>query len=147
MIEEFWIINAAGVPLFYQSTRSEVKDDSIESITKSTLFAGMWSAINSFAQQIDGTSISGIQLGKHSLKLKKSESFNLIFMVKAPIDVKDKQVNKVLDKLVESFLANYSNALTNWNGDIEQFNAFHQEVVKVIHTSYPEKFQRSLSEI
>jgi hypothetical protein len=147
MIEEFWIINAAGVPLFYQSTKSGAKDDSLEAITKSTLFAGMWSAINSFAQQIDGTSISSIHLGTNTLTLKKSESFNLIFTVKAPRDVKDKQVNKILAKLMESFLENYSTILPSWTGNIGDFSSFHQEVNKVIHASYPEKFQRSLAEI
>ncbi len=147
MIEEFWIINGSGIPLFHINVKSGGIDDSIEAITKSTLFAGVWTAINSVAQQLNGDSISSLHLGTQTLTLKKSDSFNLIFMVNAPRDVKDKQVSKALARLMESFIDKYSSALTNWNGNVEQFRSFYQEVDKVIHDSYPEKFQRTLAEI
>ncbi len=147
MIEEFWIINSYGVPLFHLNVKNGKRDDSIEAITKSTLFAGMWTAINTVAQQFNNDSINSIHLGSQTLSLKKSESYNLLFIANAPRDVKDKQINKILDKLMNSFIGKYSSVLIGWNGNIEQFMSFYQEVEKVVNDSYPEKFQRTLADI
>ncbi len=147
MIEEFWIINGSGVPLFHFDTKIGGKEDSIEAVVKSTLFAGMWTAINVVAQQINGDSINSLHLGSRTLTLKKSEKFNLIFLANAPRNEKDKKIEKILAKLMQAFLDVYSGVLIGWNGNIEQFNRFRQDVEKVIRDSYPEKFQRSLAEI
>ncbi len=147
MIEEFWVINSYGVPLFHLNVKNGKRDDSFEAITKSTLFAGMWTAINTVAQQFNNDSINSIHLGSQTLSLKKSESYNLLFIANAPRDVKDKQINKILDKLMNSFIGKYSSVLIGWNGNIEQFMSFYQEVEKVVNDSYPEKFQRTLADI
>ncbi len=147
MIEEFWIINGFGVPLFHANVKLGGRDDSIEAITKSALFAGMWTAINVVSQELNKESINSIHLGTQTLSLKKSDSFNLLFIVNAPRDVKDKQINKILARLMESFIDKYSSVLPGWNGNIAQFSGFYQEVDKVVNDSYPEKFQRTLAEI
>ncbi len=147
MIEEFWIINGSGVPLFHLDVKLGGKDDSIESITKSTLFAGKWTAINVVSQQLNRETISSIHLGSQTLTLKKSVPFNLLFIASAPRDVKDRQIDKILARLMQSFINKYARVLLEWNGNIEQFRSFYQEADKVIHDSYPEKFQRTLAEI
>ncbi len=147
MIEEIWVINAAGIPLFHVDIRLSGLDESVEDLMKSALFAGVWTAINSVAQQLNGNSISSLHLGTRTITLKKSDSFNLIFMANAPRDVNDKVVSKVLARLMESFIDKYSRALKEWNGNVEQFRSFKQEVEKVIHESYPERFQRALADI
>ena len=120
LINELWIIYQ-GKGLMY--------NQKIEETMNPVLFSGLLTTIVSFAENLDsGSTVHMLQLGNSNFVIIKSTEFPVIFVGKADHNVKEKTVKKILFKIKQKFVDSYRLILTDWNGNIDVFKPFSNQI-------------------
>lgn len=118
LLRDIWILADSGIVLFHR-----VFDESINA----TLFGGMLSAINSFAEELTRGGLSNFELANKRFSLLKKE--NYLFIANASKKYNSKKVKQELEILMNKFLNLYpQEILDNWNGDVRLFDGFEKEI-------------------
>lgn len=125
IVEEFWIINWDGLPLFkYSQTRS----------LRIELIGGFLSAIQSFAKTViedeRGQYLNTLSIGNHSYNFLTNEIYRLYFVLKTSKKVKEKIVNLFLQRFQDMFIEEFRMELVAFDGDISTFERFDKKFVK-----------------
>ena len=118
LLQDIWIIEDSGIVLFHR-----VFDEKVDA----TLFGGLLTALNSFAEEIASGGLSNFELaGKRFYILKKK---NYLFIANASNKYNVKKVKIELDEVMQKFFELYSNILlNNWNGDTSLFSSFEYKI-------------------
>ncbi len=124
-VEEFWIINWDGLPLFkYSPTRS----------LRIELIGGFLSAIQSFAKTViedeRGQYLNTLTIGDHSYHFLTDEVYKLYFILKTSKKVKEKIINLYLQRFQDMFIEEFRKDLVAFDGDITPFESFDKKFVK-----------------
>ena len=118
LLQDIWIVEDSGIVLFHR-----VFDEKVDV----TLFGGLLTALNSFAEEITTEGLSNFELaGKRFYILKKK---NYLFIANASNKYTFKKVKIELDGIMQKFFEVYSDTLlNNWNGDTSYFNNFELKI-------------------
>jgi hypothetical protein len=118
LLQDIWILADSGVVLFHR-----VFDENIDA----TLFGGMLSAINSFAEELTKGGLSNFELANKFFILLKKE--NYLFIANASKKYNFKKLKQELEIIMGKFFELYpKDLLNNWNGDTSLFTGFEKEV-------------------
>ncbi|KKN14217.1 hypothetical protein LCGC14_0998330 [marine sediment metagenome] len=125
IVEEFWIINWDGLPLFkYSSTRS----------LRIELIGGFLSAIQSFAKTViddgKGKYLNTISIGDHTYNFMTNEIYKLYFILKTSSKEKEKIINIYLRRFEDMFIEEFRRDLITFDGDISKFDKFDKKFIK-----------------
>jgi hypothetical protein len=107
-----------GIVLFHKGDEIGVSSD---------LIAGLFSAINIMASQMDESGISAMELGQNKIAIHKSNG--LLFIMLHDKTLKEKKVAARLDFLENTFFDLYPPAfLSEWKGNLAHFARFDQAI-------------------
>ena len=124
-VEEFWIINWDGLPLFKYSPKRSLRVE---------LIGGFLSAIQSFAKTVieeeRGNYLNTLSIGEHSYNFLTDEIYRLYFILKTSKKVKEKIINLYLQRFQDMFIEEYRRELIAFDGDITIFDSFNKQFVK-----------------
>ncbi|TXT59925.1 MAG: putative Fe-S protein [Promethearchaeota archaeon] len=122
IVDEFWILNFDGVPLFHYSPTEEPDYE---------LISSFFSAIQSFAREITGdlkeSFIHQISLGNANFIFLANQNYQLYFVSKTPLKIKENQVNSHLKEIETMFLEDFKNDLSTYEGDVTIFEKFKEK--------------------
>ncbi len=117
-MEHFWIMRADGLVLWHKGDEIGVSAD---------LIAGLFSAINIMASQMDESGISAMELGQNKIAIRKSNG--LLFIMLHDKHMKEKKVAARLDLIESTFFDLCPPAsLSVWNGNLNYFARFAQAI-------------------
>ena len=143
-IEGFWIIEATTAKVIFSDECFIQGSGDFDS----ALFTGFISAIETFIQEIGEKKAETIELGNSKIYLNKDESSELIFVLRAGPDTKEKKVKKTLEKIVQNFNENYSKFLTTPEKLREHiFHAFHKDIHKITGESMEKRMNKFLGSL
>jgi len=132
-IEELWLIQKSGIPMFKYPKEPEGTGDS--------LFAGMLTAILALVKESTGEIISNIVMMNHTFFINPIEKLRIIIAVKTPMNTKTKEIQKQLEALRDKLLEMYSPSdIDRWDGNCDTFKTFEEHLIKEKN-----KFQQYLS--
>jgi hypothetical protein len=118
LLRDIWILADSGIVLFHR-----VFDERIDA----TLFGGMLSAINSFAEELTKGGLSNFELANKLFILLNKE--NYLFIANASKKHNLKKLKQELEIIMKKFFDLYpKKLLDNWNGDVSLFKGFEREV-------------------
>ncbi|MFX1394203.1 MAG: hypothetical protein ACFFAH_11565 [Promethearchaeota archaeon] len=125
VIEEFWIINWDGMPLFKYSPIKDLKVGFV-----SGFFSAIQSLANNFEDTAGDTYISNIRLGDSNYKFLNNPTYKLFFILKSSDRYKKKNIEAYLKKLEESFIEEYKDYIIDFDGNISLFEKFQIKINK-----------------
>lgn len=118
LIQDIWIVEDSGIVLFHRVFNEKVDV---------TLFGGLLTALNSFAEEITSGGLSNFELAGKKFYLLKNK--NYLFIANASNKYNFKKVKIELSAIIQRFFESYSDVLlNNWNGDTSIFNNFEIEI-------------------
>lgn len=118
LIDEFWIINFHGVPLFKYPS-----DDDLDS----HLIGAFFSAVQKFSSHLDSKTeqyINSLMLKKNAFHFLINQKYRLYFISKSSKKTKSKLINPHLKELAELFIGEFEEDIINFDGEITFFNRF-----------------------
>ncbi|TFF89962.1 MAG: hypothetical protein EU548_05455 [Promethearchaeota archaeon] len=118
IVDEFWIINFDGIPLFSYSPREELS---------SILISSFFSAIQKFALRTDDSNskyINSLSLGESNFNFMVNNEYELYFISKSTKKIKEKLINKHLKEIEQMFLSKFEEDVKNFSGEITKFDKF-----------------------
>lgn len=117
LINSFFIICENGTPLF---TKTSVRDEQ-----DNVLLSGFLSSINTFANALQKTRISQIQLDTRNYYYAVRPPIISIVEADAEDDVESRIYQVIAERLARAFLDKYgADPVTNWCGDMGEFVDF-----------------------
>ncbi len=120
-IEQLWLIQRSGVPMFKFPDTQQKMDDS--------LFAGMLTAILQLVRTSTGNAIENMQMGESSFFIQTIESLEIIIVAKTEKNKKKHQVQKELEVIREKLMKTYdSTTIKKWDGSMEYFKSFAEQL-------------------
>lgn len=126
MIQEIMIINQAGIALFYHNfTKDHYTDDT-------QTLASYFDVICRFTKQNFSESLRMLTLDSFLFFFYNHKS-NYHLVIKCDNKTFDKRtLEDLAEKIIESFLQNYKEALKDFNGEISLFRAFSNVIEQII---------------
>ncbi len=110
---DFWILTDNGIVLY-----SKVSDQKVNP----QLFGALMSALNKFAEKLTDGSISNFEMSDLRFVITKRRRF--LFIASSSNKTKEKKVIDDLLLISDQFFKVYSDALLNWDNDVEIFSDF-----------------------
>jgi hypothetical protein len=127
-VEEFWIINWEGIPLYNYSPTSKLEP---------SLISGFFSAIQAFAKEIDDSEeVNSIVFGKYNYTFLSDANRSLYFISKSLKKVKIKEINKHLINIQKMFVYEFSNDIEFFDGEISVFEKFNEVFNKYFEDNF-----------
>lgn len=118
LIQDLWILDDSGIVLFHR-----VFNETVDV----TLFGGILSALNSFAEALTKSGLSNFEVSDKRFSLLKEK--NYLFVANASKSHSHKKVNSELESIRNKFFEHYpEEVLTHWNGDTSIFKSFLKEI-------------------
>ncbi|MFX1315839.1 MAG: hypothetical protein ACFE9T_08240 [Promethearchaeota archaeon] len=118
LLQDIWVIADSGLVLFHR-----VFDENVDV----TLFGGLLTAINSFAEELSKGGLSNFELANKRFSLLKKK--NYLFIANASRKHNSKKIKQELELIMRKFFELYpEHILNNWNGDTTLFNNFEKEI-------------------
>jgi hypothetical protein len=131
IVDEFWILNFEGVPLFHYSQEEE---------RNYQLIGAFFSAIQSFARELSRNKknkfVHQISLGNANYTFLVNTKYDLYFVSKSPSKIKEKQVNPHLKRIEEMFLDDFKSVIFDYAGDISVFEKFREKFKKYFDDNF-----------
>jgi len=130
VIESIWILELkSGVCLFEEVYKDLTKDD-----IDSNLMLSFLSALLSFAGEVFTDKIKHIALSNHRIFFDFSKYILTVVAINDEIQINEMQIRKFIYILTEKFNNKFQTVfdLERWNGDIDQFNEFSEELRKIM---------------
>ncbi|MBN2150318.1 MAG: hypothetical protein JW839_02615 [Candidatus Lokiarchaeota archaeon] len=113
-MEHVWIMRADGIVLYHDGDELGVSSD---------LVAGLFSAINIMASQVDESGISAMELGQNKLSIRKAHG--VFFIMLHDKRLKEKKLAARLGLIESTFFGLYPPAsLSEWKGNLDHFARF-----------------------
>jgi len=114
---EVWIVSQAGLTLLHvQNPKVEIKQ-SVDPI----LFAGLITAVENMAS----SSLNSIKMQDSKLlMIPVSDGIRFTLICRAKSNDKDKNLLKILDRVISHFIQDFREILPAWNGDQTIFHYF-----------------------
>jgi hypothetical protein len=104
------------------------------------LFGGLMTALDSFASELAKGGLSSFELSSIRFTILKEKG--LLFVANSGKDVKDKKVQDELKIIAQKFSNKYSEILDDWDGDVNPFSNFNDEIVDSLEDTI-KKFQKA----
>ncbi|MFX1389079.1 MAG: hypothetical protein ACFE9Z_03335 [Promethearchaeota archaeon] len=118
LLQDIWILEDSGIVLFHR-----VFDEKVDA----TLFGGLLTALNSFAEEISTGGLSNFELAGKKFYLLKNK--NYLFIANSSNKHNFKKVKMELNSVMKKFFELYSDILLNsWNGDTSLFSNFEFKI-------------------
>lgn len=131
IVDEFWILNFEGVPLFHYSEGEE---------RNYQLIGAFFSAIQSFARELSGNKkdkfVHQISLGNAHYTFLVNNKYELYLVSKSSLKIKEKQVNSHLKKIEKMFLDDFESVIFDYAGDISVFEKFREKFKKYFDDNF-----------
>ena len=121
-IMEVWIVSQAGLTLLHvQNPKVEIKQ-SVDPI----LFAGLITAVENMAS----SSLNSIKMQDSKLLMipVSTDEIRFTLICRAKSSDKDKNLRKMLDRVIGQFIQDFREILPTWNGDQTIFHYFQAVV-------------------
>ena len=123
IVEEFWILNFDGITLFHYSPEEDKNYQ---------LISAFFSAIQSFANELLDKSqqdrhVHQISLGKSNFTFLVNQDYQLYFVSKSSLEIKEKQVKKHLKNIEEMFLEDFKSFSFKGGGEISKYEVFNEK--------------------
>jgi hypothetical protein len=117
-MEHVWIMRADGIVLYHDGDDIGVSSD---------LIAGLFSAINIIASQMDESGISAMEIGQNKLSIRKAH--DMLFIMLHDKHLKEKKLAARLGLIEGTFFDLYPPAfLSEWRGNLTQFARFGEAI-------------------
>ncbi|NMC06170.1 MAG: hypothetical protein GYA24_13225 [Candidatus Lokiarchaeota archaeon] len=111
-MEHVWIMRADGLVLFHDG-------DKVGNVS-SDLIAGLFSAINILATQMDENGISAMEIGPKRLAIRKANG--ILFIMLHDQKCKEKKISARMDLIERMFFDLYPPVfLSTWRGNLDAF--------------------------
>ncbi len=110
---DFWVLTDNGIVLF-----SKVSDQKVNP----QLFGALMSALNKFAEKLTDGGISNFEMSDLRFVIIKRRRF--LFIGSSSYKTKEKKVIDDLMLISDKFFQLYTEALTNWDNNVEIFSDF-----------------------
>ena len=118
LLQDIWIVEDSGIVLFHR-----VFDEKVDA----TLFGGLLTALNSFAEEITPGGLYNFELADKKFYILKNK--NYLFIANASNKHNYKKVKIELHAIIKKFFELYSDILLdNWNGDTSLFKNFEYKI-------------------
>lgn len=124
LIEDFWIINFDGIPLFIYSSND---------VLNPNLMSSFLSAIQQFSLQIHDEEeqyIDSFTLADSKFNFLINQKFKLYFVLKSSKDLHPKFVNKHLKQIKQMFVGDFSKDIETFDGEVSNFSRFKHKIEK-----------------
>lgn len=100
---------------------------------KTSLFGGMMSALNTYANVISDGGLMSFELGQKRSVIHVLKSNRVLFIANCPNKTKEKKVRRVLEEIAEIFFQNYEEFSKDdfegfFDGEISKFEGFGKEI-------------------
>ena len=112
---ELWIMTASGLPLIHHSRIVDKKGE---------LFAGLVSAITTFAEDIFTEQCKSIKMNTSKLTFLHNYDPDLIFLCRSEAKTLERRIMTFLCHVREIFLEEYGEMLITWVGSMKYFKNF-----------------------
>jgi hypothetical protein len=120
-MEHVWIMRVDGLVLYHKGDEIGISSD---------LIAGLFSAINIMASQMDESGISAMEIGQSKLTIRKAN--DLLFIMLHDKHLKEKKIIGRMDFIEDTFFALYPPAfLSTWKGNLTQFAQFSTAIASI----------------
>nr|MDO8085881.1 roadblock/LC7 domain-containing protein [Candidatus Sigynarchaeum springense] len=117
-MEHVWIIRTDGIVLYHDGDELNVSSD---------LIAGLFSAINTLASQMDENGISAMVIGQSKLSIRRAHG--ILFVMLHDNHLKEKKVAARLAFIEGTFFSLYPPAsLAEWRGNLAHFAQLGQVI-------------------
>ncbi|TFF97064.1 MAG: hypothetical protein EU547_05365 [Promethearchaeota archaeon] len=118
IVEEFWIVNFNGIPLYSYSPEKELEP---------SLISSFFSAIQNFSSQMNGKKnlyINSLTVGDSIFNFLINKDYELYFILKSSDKIKSKLINKHLKEIEKMFIAKFNDELESFRGEVTMFTQF-----------------------
>ncbi|MEX2684536.1 MAG: hypothetical protein Q6373_023400 [Candidatus Sigynarchaeota archaeon] len=117
-MEHVWIIRSDGIVLYHKGDELGISSD---------LLAGLFSAINTLASQMDESGINAMVIGQSKLSIRRAHG--VLFVMLHDNRLKEKKVISRLAFIESAFFSLYPPAsLAEWRGNLAHFAHFGQAI-------------------
>jgi hypothetical protein len=117
VLQDVWILHKSGIVVFHRPFKESVSPQ---------LFGAMMSALNTFSEQLADGGLSNFELNKKKFTIIKRS--NLIFVANSSKQIKQKKINRELEKISKKFLKLYSKDLENYQGRTGAYSQFKEKI-------------------
>ena len=121
-IEEFWIINWSGTPLFSYSPSIKLEFN---------IMSSFFSALQSFAVQLidekKESYVNAIAIGEYNYNFLSHSLYQVYFVSKSLKSLKPKNIKTHLQNIASLFINKYGEELFEFDGEVTKFEAFLDE--------------------
>ena len=114
---DFWVLTDNGIVLY-----SKVSDQKVNP----QLFGALMSALNKFAEKLTDGGISNFEMSDLRFVIIKRRSF--LFIGSSSYKTKEKKVIDDLMLISDKFFQLYTEALINWDNNVETFSDFGEYI-------------------
>ncbi len=114
---DFWVLTDSGIVLY-----SKVSDQKINP----QLFGALMSALNKFAEKLTDGGISNFEMSDLRFVIIKRRRF--LFIGSSSYKTKEKKVIDDLMLISDKFFQLYTEALINWDNNVETFSDFGEYI-------------------
>ncbi|MBD3194095.1 MAG: hypothetical protein GF317_03510 [Candidatus Lokiarchaeota archaeon] len=131
IVDEFWIIDFNGIPLFNFSPSEDLD---------SNLVASFFSAIQQFALEVSKGKgdryIDSVKLGKFTFHFLINHEYNLYFISKSSNKVRKKMIRTHLHEIERMFINEYQDLIKNYEGEVSLFEKFKNKFEKYFEDNF-----------
>ncbi len=146
MIQSLWILNNTGICLFSRYVEGSELHLTEGKKIDDQLFSGLLTSIMMFASKISKGKIEKVKVSEGKFLFFTHN--NLIFIVKADLNVSDKDVKKKINVIKEIFITKYKNQLESFDGEVSSFLMFHEDLDDIFkRISKAEKWGKALLDL
>ncbi|MHA1379958.1 MAG: hypothetical protein ACTSRG_16430 [Candidatus Helarchaeota archaeon] len=122
LIDEIWIITQDGLTLYNQKTEESMNEH---------MFGGFIAAINQFVKAMGADGCEKIVMGNSKIFILSCEEKSLFFISRSGLKVKDKKIEKYVNKIMHRFLDNFNEQIKQFDGNIDSFGDV-DEIINII---------------
>jgi hypothetical protein len=117
-MEHVWIMRVDGIVLYHKGDDLGISSD---------LIAGLFSAINILASQMDESGISAMEIGQNKLTIRKAH--DMLFIMLHDKHLKEKKTAARIELIESLFFDRFPPAfLSTWRGNLTEFTQFGQAI-------------------
>ena len=114
---DFWVLTDNGIVLYSKVSEQKVNPQ---------LFGALMSALNKFAEKLTDGGISNFEMSDLRFVIIKRRSF--LFIGSSSYKTKEKKVIDDLMLISDKFFQLYTEALINWDNNVETFSDFGEYI-------------------
>ncbi|NHI94726.1 MAG: hypothetical protein EAX96_19705 [Candidatus Lokiarchaeota archaeon] len=127
-INAIYVLDYAGNQIFSHEIQTQ-NDKSVDQ----ALLNSFISAIDSFTKELGEKKANAITLSDSKIFISRDEKYGILFVIQCIQSVKDNKIFKILNKIQEIFIKNYTKFLSMAPNLREHvLSAFHKDINKIL---------------